>query len=269
LFADHLEQLEPVPADLASGGMALTYEQFSPDEWGLVLYNLDGSGRQVLVPGGTWGTLSPGGDQMAYPSSDGIHVIDLTTRAERVFEQGRNGYDLHWSPDGKQIAFVGETADGVYLIGLDGSSRRQVTDQAYPSVVGWSPDNTKIYVAIPFTGGSAWKVREIDAASGKWTDLFTTENGTRKFLSPTLSPDGQWLAYRGTDNSSLYLVRLDGTDMHLLMIGVGQVIWSRSGWMGVTMLGPDPDQLLLVQPESCRAYLLPSIHGYLMALYIP
>lgn len=269
LLADHLEQLEPVPADLAGGGMALTYEQVSPDTWGLVLYNLDGSGRQVLVPGGTWGTLSPDGDTMAYPSSDGIHVIDLTTRAEKVFEQGRNGYDLLWSPDGKQIAFVGERADGVYLIGLDGSSRRRVTDQAYPSVAGWSPDNTKIYVAIPFTGGNAWKVREIDTATGKWTDLFTTENGTRKFLSPTLSPDGQWLAYRGTDNSSLYLIRLDGTDMHLLMTGVGQVIWSRSGWMGVTMLGPDPDQLLLVRPESCRAYLLPSIHGYLMALYIP
>lgn len=166
---------------------------------------------------------------------------------------------------------MGETAEGVYVIGLDGSSRRQVTDQAYASVIGWSPDSAQIYVAIPFSGGSPWKVRAIDAATGEWRDLFTIENGTPKFLSPALSPDGQWIAYRGADNSSLYLVRLDGADMHLVMTGVRQVVWSRSGWMGVTVASPDPEQLrvLLLQPESCRVYLLPSLHGYLEALYVP
>jgi hypothetical protein len=271
VLSDPLGQLEPAPADLAASGRALTYEQLNADTWGLVLHNLDGSETAVQVPGGTWGTLSPDGDQMAYTSSDGIHVRDLGTHAERVFEQGRNGYNLVWSPDGNEIAFVGETADGVYVIGLDGSSRRRVTDLAYASVIGWSQDSAQIYVAIPFTGGSAWKVRAIGAATGEWRDLFTIENGTPKFLSPALSPDGQWIAYRGRDNSSLYLVRLDGTDMHLVMTGVTQVVWSRSGWMGVTTSAPDHDQLgtLLVQPETCKGYSLPSLHGYLEALYMP
>jgi Tol biopolymer transport system component len=72
-------------------------------------------------------------------------------------------------------------------------------------------------------------VRAIDAATGEGRELFTIENGTTKFLSPALSPDGQWIAYRGADNSSLYLVRLDGSDEHRIMTGVGQVVWSRSG----------------------------------------
>jgi len=208
---------------------------------------------------------------MAYPTSDGIHVRDLATQVESVLQQGRGGYNLVWSPDGNRIAFVGATADGVYVVGMDGSSRRQLTDQAYASVIGWSPDSAQIYVVIPFTGGSAWKVRAIDAATGEWRELFTIENGTAKFLSPALSPDGQWLAYRGADNSSLYLVRLDGSDEYLLMTGVGQVVWSRSGWMGVALLGETASELgaLLVQPESCRGYLLPSVHGYLQALYVP
>lgn len=269
VIANSLQQPAPAPADLVSGGLALTYEQIDPGTWGLVLYSLDGREKEVLVPGGTWGTLSPDGDLMAYPSSDGIHVLDLGTRAEMVLNAGLAGYDLHWSPDGQQIAFVGETADSVYVIGLDGTPARPLSDQAYMSVIGWSPDRAQVYVAIPFTGGAAWKVRALDAATGEWHDLFTIENGTPKFLSPALSPDGQWIAYRGADNSSLYRVRLDGTDMHLVMTGVGQVVWSGSGWMGVTTLSPDQLGAVLVQAESCRAYMLPSLRGYLLALHMP
>lgn len=268
-IADTLQQPAPAPADLVAGAFALTYEQIDAGTWGLVLYSLDGRGKEVLVPGGTWGTLSPNGDLMAYPSSDGIHVLDLETRAEIVLINGLAGYDLHWSPDGQQIAFVGDMADSVYVIDLDGTPARPITDQAYASVIGWSPDSAQVYVAIPFTGGSAWKVRTIDAATGEWRDLFTIENGTRKFLSPALSPDGQWIAYRGADNSSLYRVRLDGADIRLLMTGVGQVVWSGSGWMGVTTLSPDQLGAVLLQAESCRAYTLPSVRGYLLALYVP
>jgi len=208
---------------------------------------------------------------MAYPTLDGIHLRDLATHVERVLQQGRGGYSLVWSPDGKQIAFVSGTADGVYV---PRSGRQFPPPGDRPGLRfghRWSPDSAQIYVVIPFTGGSAWKVRSIDATTGEWRELFTIENGTAKSLSPALSPDGQWIAYRGADNSSLYLVRLDGTDVHLIMTGVGQVVWSRSGWMGVTLLSDDPNELgtLLIQPESCQVYLLPSLHGYLEALYMP
>jgi hypothetical protein len=264
------DEQAPAPANL-SAGLALTYEPLDASTWGLVLRHIDGSTMSLQVPDRTWGTLSPDGTELAYPSPDGIHVMDLATRGERVFEGGHGGYNLSWSPNGKQIAFVSDTADGVYVIGLDGGPRRQVSDQAYASVAGWSPDSTRIYVAIPFTGGSAWKMRQIDAATRTWMDLFTIENGTAKFLSPAVSPDAQWLAYRGSDNSSLYLVRMDGTDMHLIMTGVGQVVWSRSGWMGVTTLASDPDQLraILLRPETCQAFALPGLRGYLWGLQVP
>jgi Tol biopolymer transport system component len=222
------------------------------------------------VPGGTWGTLSPNGRLMAYPSAEGIRVLDLETHSERVVGNGLAGYNLQWSPDGRQIAFVGEAADRVYVIGLDGSPARPISDQPFVSVMGWSSDG-EVYVAIPFTGGSAWQVRAIDPAAGTWRDLFIIENGTRKFLSPALSPDGKWIAYRGADNSRLYVARQDGSDMHVIMDSLGQVLWSRSGWMGVTLLSRDGEQLsaLLVQPETCVAYSLPALHGYLEALYMP
>jgi hypothetical protein len=263
------DQLQPPPAEVTSGGLALTYEPIDADEWGLVLHGLDGSGRALQVPGGTWGTLSPDGRLMAYPSTDGIHVIDLETRSEKVLGNGLSGFNLQWSADGRQIAFVGDGADHVYVLNLDGSPARAISDQAFTSVIGWSPEG-EVYVAIPFTGGSAWQVRAINPNKEEWSDLFVIENGTPKFLSPALSPDGEWIAYRGRDNSSLYMIRIDGTDMHLLMTGVAQAVWSHSGWMGVTVFGPETDQLrtLLVQSETCIAYLVPTAHGYLEALYM-
>jgi dipeptidyl aminopeptidase/acylaminoacyl peptidase len=277
LTADSVAQLQSAPADLLNG-KALTYESLDgSDKWGLVLYNLDGSGKQVLASDAGWGSLSPDGSRMAYPASDGIHVIDLATKAEKVLT-GVVGFNLHWSPDGKQIAYVGDSdsiVDSVFIVNADGTGTqvRQISNLSYESVVGWSPDGTLYFVA-PFTGGAAWKVYSYDLASGTAQERFTIENGTPKFLNPQLSQDGNWIAYRGRDNSSVYLVHPDGSDMHLIIDNAGAVgiEWSGSGWLGVSMGTTDPDvsTVALIKPDGCEAYLLPAaLHGELEGLFIP
>ena len=271
LTADSLTQLKPAPLAL-SNGKALLYELLdsTTNKWGLVLYNLDGSQKQMLVPDGSWGALSPDGNRMAYPASDGIHVMDLATKAEKVLA-GADGFDLHWSPDGKQIAYVGGSGsiiDSVFVVNIDDTQMRQVSNLSYEAVIGWSPDSTQLYFVAPFTGGAAWKVYSFDLASGAAHELFTIENGTPKFLNAKLSLDGNWIAYRGRDNSSLYLVHPDGSDMHLVLDNVGAVgvEWSRSGWLGVS---DETTFVVLIKPDGCEAYLLPALHGDLEGLSIP
>jgi hypothetical protein len=277
LTADSLAQLQAAPADLLNG-KALMYESLDgSDKWGLVLYNLDGSGKQVLASDASWGSLSPDGSQMAYPVSDGIHVIDLATKVEKVLA-GVTGFDLHWSPDGKQIAYIGEGSsiiDSLFIVDVDGTGTqaRQISDWSYESVIGWSPDGT-LYFVVPFTGGAAWKVFSYDLASGTTQERFTIENGTPKFLNPKLSVDGNWIAYRGRDNSSVYLVHPDGSDIHLVIdnAGVVGIEWSRSGWLGVSMgtANPDESTVALIKPDGCEAYLLPAaLHGELEGLFVP
>ena len=275
LTADTLAQLKPAPADLASG-TALMYEQLDgTDHWGLVLYNLDGSGKQVLVSDASWGALSPDGSRMAYPAPDGIHVMDLSTKAEKVLA-GANGFDLHWSPDGKQIAYVGGSGsiiDSVFVINADGTQVRQISNWSYEAVIGWSPNSAQLYFVVPFTGGAAWKVYSLDLATGTSRELFTIENGTPKFLNAKLSLDGKWIAYRGRDNGSLYFVHTNSSDMHLVLDNVGAVgvEWSRSGWLGVSMRKANSDEsmVVLIKPDGCIAYLLPALHGDLEGLSIP
>ncbi len=277
LASDLLSQLDPLPSTLANG-KALIYEQLEDmGTWGLVLYNLDGSQKQVVVPAGNWGALSPDGSRVAYSALDnGIHIVDVASQTEKVLP-GAGGFNLLWSPDGEQIAYVGMgegAINHVFIANLDGTPARQISDWSYEAVLGWSPDATQLYFAAPFTGGAAWKVYAFDLASGTVQERFTIENGTPKFLNAKLSPDGNWIAYRGRDNSSLYLVHPDGSDMHLALDNVGAVgvEWSRSGWLGVSLRKPNSDEsmVVLIRPDGCEAYLLPAVlHGDLEGLFVP
>jgi WD40 repeat protein len=275
LTADSVAQLQPAPSTMANG-KALIYEKLDTGIWGLAVYKLDGTQKQVVVPNGNWGALSPDGSRVAYSASDnGIHIVDIASQTEKVLP-GAGGFNLHWSPDGKQIAYVGMgdgVIDSVFVINADGTQARQISNLSYESVVGWSPDGT-LYFVVPFTGGAAWKVYSYDLASGTAQERFTIENGTPKFLNPQLSQDGNWIAYRGRDNSSVYLVHPDGSDMHLIIDNAGAVgiEWSGSGWLGVSMGTTDPDvsTVALIKPDGCEAYLLPAaLHGELEGLFIP
>lgn len=273
LTADSLAQLQPAPSTVANG-KALIYEKLDTGTWGLAVYNLDGSQKQVVVPNGNWGALSPDGSQVAYSASDnGIHIVDLASLTEKVLP-GAGGFNLHWSPDGKQIAYVG-MGDGVinsvFVITTDGTPARQISDLSYESIIGWSPDG-KLYFVAPYTGGAAWKVYSYDLVSGTTQERFNIENGTPKFLNPKLSPDGNWIAYRGRDNSSLYLVHPDGSDMHLVLDNVGAVgiAWTSSGWLGVSIGTDDPyvQKVLLINLDTCDSYILNGLHGQLEGLVI-
>ena len=275
LTIDSVTQLDPLPAEL-SQGTALVYEQIDgTGPWGLVLYNLDSSQEQVVTTAGNWGALSPDGSQAAYSGlSNEIHVVDLALQADKVLP-GAGGFNLRWSPDGQQIAYIGsgnDTINSVWTISTDGAQQpRQIAEWSYATIVGWSPDGTQLYFAVPFTGGSAWNVYSFAVEAGITQELFTIENGTPKFLNPLLSPDGEWIAYRGRDNSSVYLVRPDGSDMHLLVenAGVVAMAWSRSGWLGLTLRPAQAEQPanVLLRPDSCETYLLPpALDGDLQGL---
>ncbi len=279
LVASSLASLDPLPPELAQG-KALVYEQLEgSDDWGLVVYSLDGSSKQVVAANAAWGALSPDGSQVAYSlfstTAVDIHIFDLNSQSVRTLP-GISGTGYHWSPDGKQIAYIvgnDTISDSVFVVNADGTHNRQVSPLSQEAIAGWSPDGAQLYFVAPYTGGAAWKVYAYDLASGVTTELFTIENGTAKALDPILSPDGQWIAYRGRDNSSMYLVHPDGSDMHLVLDREGAIgrIWTSSGWLGVNLYNQNngDQSILLVKPDSCQAYLLPGLNGELDGLWVP
>jgi hypothetical protein len=277
LTADTVDQINPASTEL-TGGKVLVYEPLEDGiSWGLVLHNLDGSQKQVVTSSGNWGALSPDGEKVAFSGLDNsIHIVDLGLQTDQILPNAY-GFGPHWSPDGTQIAFVylyGSVIDSVFIVNADGTGLRQLSDLSYESVVGWSPDGSQVYFVAPYTGGAAWKVYSFELASAVVHELFTIENGTPKFLNPKLSPDGKWIAYRGKDNSSLYLVSPDGSDMHLVLdnAGVVGVEWSSAGWLGVSLSDQNSTNstIVLIKPENCEGYKLPfTVQGDLEGLFIP
>lgn len=274
LNADSIANLQPLPAGL--NGRALITE-LNPDP-AIALVNFDGNQKRILAPNNWRGALSPNGQLLAYEGAQGIVILDLASSSLNVLPDV-SGRDLHWSPDGKQIAYVSVGEEyGIFVASLGDAQRRQLSNLGYEAIAGWSPDGKLLYYAIPDSGGKGWMLRAVDIATGEGRDLFVLENSSAKAPMPAVSPDGKWIAYRGVDNGSLYLIRIDGADGHIIIerpspeYAISGIVWGPDGGLlGVSIATPENPQseIILMQVESYEAYALPGIWGELDGLLIP
>ncbi len=141
----------------------------------------------------------------------------------------------HWSPDGRQIAFVG-TEQGkpwkIYLISPQGGTPQElVADDHQEADATWSPDGSQIAFGRPTMGMDLGdlEVQIFDFA----THQFSAVPGSSGMFSPRWSPDGRHLAALTSDSRKLMLFdfRLqkwsewlradDGT--------IGYPVWAKDG----------------------------------------
>jgi WD40 repeat protein len=271
LAGDMLSKLTPPPANL--NGKVLLYESLDAVSWGVNLASLDGSQRHLVAYQGNWATLSPDGTRVVYSGADGqIHVRDLETGDEKKLE-GTAGYDLHLSPDGKFIAAV--DMGNLRVIDLDSSDSRYIPVNSITfGVAGWSFDGAKVYITTPESQG--FILQTVDIITGEVSDLYILEDSSRKEPYATVSPDENWVAYRGQENNRLYLVRTNGADGHLLVARIpaviSSIVWSAdSKWLGISLseFGSDERTVLILQPEGCEMFILPNLHGEIQGFILP
>jgi len=267
-----IQSLTALPAEIE--GKALVYEKL-PDsgDWGLVLYNLDGSGRRLIKASASWGALSPDGSKVTYPVEGGFEVYDIASGSVTRQING-GGYNPVWSNDGKSYAFVRGAAEGVSVMDVDKNVSTPVSSLGYETVVGWLPDDNRLIIAAMYAGGVARQIRSINPLTGEYDELFVIENASVKAINPALSPDGQWMVYRGRD-SSVYMIRLDGSGERQLIgpqsMGLSGVVWSMSGWLGVSMqkeYNKMEQRMVLIDPQDCNIFQVPGVTGTLEGLYI-
>ncbi|MBP9041163.1 MAG: PD40 domain-containing protein [Anaerolineaceae bacterium] len=224
----------------------------------LSLVNLDGSIIADLSTQGHWAATSADGTKAGYFTETGFTVYDIASGVKTIFTI--SGYNPYLSTRGTLLAYIDPTASGVYLADLSNGTSRQISGKAYSAVIGWAPDDSEVYVAEMAAGGAAWQIQSIEVQSGQATPLFLIENGSYKALNAALSPDGQWIAYRSRENSSVYLVSIDGSQNRLLLdslgLGISGITWSADGWLAVsTILNYSNEELvILVNPATCEIY---------------
>ena len=159
--------------------------------------------------------------------------LDGSERVQFTFEGVTAGLP-QWSPDGKQIVFMGSTLKTdwhAYLVSSDGTGLRELipgADSGYDP--GWSPDGKSIVLTLNPAGNGlpvqGPGIVTVDLETGKVSPL----PSAKQLYSPRWSPDGRHIAAVTTD--SLKLVQFDRVTQKwedLLSVPMGYPSWSHDG----------------------------------------
>jgi dipeptidyl aminopeptidase/acylaminoacyl peptidase len=125
----------------------------------------------------------------------------------RVTDGSLIAYSPVWSPDGTQIAFVGQSSQetnaafSVYLLDLATLTIERLTDPRQVIVrngLTWSPDGKSIAFARTPLAAEDWQLYSVNTDDKRLTHI------ADGIVLPRWSPDGRWIA--GASNDSICLV---------------------------------------------------------------
>lgn len=213
---------------------------------------------------------SPDGQQIAFISNRTVPSGDY---GYRLFVMGTDGSDVRvvassvkvecnntwrgarWSPDGNWLAFAGSEPkvegrerNGLYIVRIDGSSLTRISDfyRYYCGPAVWSPDSSQLAFMGEevFANGNYQPYFYLAEADGSAVTPLgaTTWAGAVVPPAPAWSPDGAWLAFRGSLRTSensmgsagINVISPNSADVRTVTIEhggpvYGSVLWSPDG----------------------------------------
>jgi len=185
--------------------------------------NPDGSDQHRLTydkaPDGS-PTFSPDGKRIAFMSqrAGGFEIFVMNAdgsdqkQLTHFTEQGRGALAPAWSPDGKRIAFATRIPPiNIYVINVDGTGARRVSDEGGGTNPAWSPDGRKI--AFTSRRGGKPDIYVMDA-DGKNMRQLTSNDAIDRM--PAWSPDGKLIAFDSDreGEAKIYVMDADGSNQH-------------------------------------------------------
>ena len=201
-------------------GKTLLFESTLSGKSSIYIISSDGTGLRHVTADTSESiqpNWSPDGQRIVFSSDRSGHTelytmnVDGTGLTRLTTMNGGGWYQSSFSPDGKWIAFqgrpdFGETRDRVFIVGVDGSGLRQLTDSSYGAEgPRWSPDGRTIrFLQVPYPKKLWREMEETDMRSAK---------AAQRMVS----------------------VRLDGTGLAPLPArrpGESDPVWSRDGSRG-------------------------------------
>ena len=145
-------------------------------------------------------------DKLAYVTDQGIYLVNPDGSNQVFLGQSRGGSaftHVRWSPDGTQIAYnVGDLMWGrayLYVLNVDGTNLRFLTEVPPNASWGWSPDSQAIYISRHSHMGSTWYVLvQVETGQILCQDTYYSIAGRPACAPFELSGGGWWSGYGAT-----------------------------------------------------------------------
>lgn len=143
------------------------------------------------------------------------------------------GFDLQWSPDGKQISFNSRDENyhsSIFVVPVSGATPRKILPGDYEqSNATWSPDGKRLAFMRAEKASSSASIWILTLATNQLSRVPRSEN----IASPAWSPDGRYIAAIGADRHKLML--FDTRTKQWARLAQGALVngdglsWSRDG----------------------------------------
>ena len=146
---------QALPSWSPDGHVVLYQSKNDKNEWSWKAYDPATRTSALITSDISLPTLTPDGKSVAFATHRYLYLIntDGTNKRQFLAEQGKNGFAVQWSPDGKQLLL--ETAEYDPQFGAvstlmlsvgdsDGSNLIPLGKAYHAGVIAWSPDSSKI-----------------------------------------------------------------------------------------------------------------------------
>lgn len=154
------------------------------------------------------GTPSPDGKRVCLSARGELFTIPAGPGITRNFTNtpGAHDRDPHWSPDGKNIAFISDLSgeDEIMLVASDAKSAPTALTtkgDVYKYSLSWSPDSKKILWT-----DRKFRVRYLDVATKQIIEVVQSKHW--EINDAVWSPDSKWISWSETSDTGMDKIRI-------------------------------------------------------------